>query len=286
MSTYKISFKQLQQQPYISEMLTALENGLNKYGIDFYLVGAVARDVWMTAINDIPPSRVTGDIDFAVFINDKNTYADLREYLINIEGFIPYKGNGFVLKWKNIIQIDLMPFGEIEAKPSNITVEGTGLTSLNMPGFKEIYDSGLPEAELEEKHRFKFCTLPGIVLLKLLAFQERPEIRRDDIKDISKILKHFFDMYANEIYEKHNDLFGAKDVNLNWIAARVLGRDMSKIALLNEDLYIRIRAILKKNTMDIHSSNMAKIMAEFFQNTIEDNVKLLEQVKIGYLENV
>ncbi|HEY4629080.1 MAG TPA: hypothetical protein VIH02_07355 [Flavobacterium sp.] len=285
MSIYKISFKQLQQQPHISEMLTALENGLNKYGIDFYLVGAVARDVWMTAINDIPASRVTGDIDFAVFINDKNTYADLREYLINIEGFIPYKGNGFVLKWKNIIQIDLMPFGEIEAKPSNITVEGTGLTSLNMPGFKEIYDSGLPEAELEEKHRFKFCTLPGIVLLKLIAFQERPEIRRDDIKDISKILKHFFDMYADEIYENHNDLFGDKDINLQWIAARVLGRDMGKIAQLNEDLFLRIKKILKKNTIDIHSSDIAKIMAEFFQNTIEDNVKLLEQVKIGYLEN-
>jgi len=285
MSIYKISFKQLQQQPHISEMLTALEKGLNKYNIDFYLVGAVARDVWMTAINDIPPSRVTGDIDFAVFINDKNTYADLREYLINVEKFIPYKGNGFVLKWKNIIQIDLMPFGEIEAKPSNITVEGTGLTSLNMPGFKEIYDSGLPEAELEEKHRFKFCTLPGIVLLKLLAFQERPEIRRDDIKDISKILKHFFDMYADEIYENHNDLFGDKDINLHWIAARVLGRDMGKIARLNEALFLRIKKLLKKNTIDIHSSDIAKIMAEFFQNTIEDNVKLLEQVKIGYLEN-
>ena len=285
MSIYKISFKQLQQRPHISEMLTALEKGLNKYNIDFYLVGAVARDVWMTAINDIPPSRVTGDIDFAVFINDKNTYADLREYLINVEKFIPYKGNGFVLKWKNIIQIDLMPFGEIEAKPSNITVEGTGLTSLNMPGFKEIYDSGLPEAELEEKHRFKFCTLPGIVLLKLLAFQERPEIRRDDIKDISKILKHFFDMYADEIYENHNDLFGDKDINLHWIAARVLGRDMGKIARLNDALFLRIRKILKKNTIDIHSSDIAKIMAEFFQNTIEENVKLLEQVKIGCLEN-
>lgn len=285
MSTYKISFKQLQQQPHISEMLTALENGLNKYGIDFYLVGAVARDVWMTAINDIPPSRVTGDIDFAVFINDKNTYADLREYLTNVEGFIPYKDNAFVLKWKNIIQIDLMPFGEFEAKPSNVQVEGNGLTSLNMPGFKEIYDSGLPEAELEEKHRFKFCTLPGIVLLKLIAFQERPEIRRDDIKDISKILKHFFDMYADEIYENHNDLFGDKDINLNWIAARVLGRDMGKIAQLNEDLFLRIKKILKKNTIDIHSSDIAKIMAEFFQNTLEDNVKLLEQLKIGYLEN-
>jgi predicted nucleotidyltransferase len=285
MSIYKINFKQLQQQPHISEMLTALEEGLDKFKIDFYLVGAVARDVWMTAINDIPPSRVTGDIDFAVFINDKSTYANLREYLIDVKGFIPYKGNGFVLKWKNIIQIDLMPFGEIQAKPTDITVEGTGLTSLNMPGFKEIYDSGLPEAHLEDKHRFKFCTLPGIVLLKLLAFEERPEIRRDDIKDISKILKHFFDMYAEEIYEKHNDLFGGQDINLDWIAARVMGRDMAKITKLNKELYQRIKKILSKNTKDIHTSDIGVIMAEFFQNTIQDNVKLLEQIKIGYLEN-
>ena len=119
----------------------------------------------------------------------------------------------------------------------------------------------------------------------LIAFQERFDLRRDDIKDISKILKHFFDMYSDERYGNHNDLFGDKDINLQGIAARVLGRDMSKIAQLNEALFLRIRQILKKNTIDIHTSNIAKIMAEFFQNTIEENIKLLEQVKIGYLEN-
>jgi predicted nucleotidyltransferase len=62
MSTYKINFKQLRQQPQLSEMLSALERGLNKFDIDFYLVGAVARDLWMSAINDIPPSRITGDM--------------------------------------------------------------------------------------------------------------------------------------------------------------------------------------------------------------------------------
>lgn len=80
MSTYKINFKQLRQQPQLSEMLSALERGLNKFDIDFYLVGAVARDLWMSAINDIPPSRITGDIDFAVFIDDKGTYDNLKKY--------------------------------------------------------------------------------------------------------------------------------------------------------------------------------------------------------------
>jgi predicted nucleotidyltransferase len=281
MSTYKINFKQLRQQPQLSEMLSALERGLNKFDIDFYLVGAVARDLWMSAIHDIPPSRITGDIDFAVFIDDKGTYENLQNYLIDIEGFSPYKGNVFVLVWKGFIQVDLLPFGEIEDKNASVTVEGSGLTSLNMPGFKEIYDDGLPEVELEETHKFKFCTLPGIVILKLMAWQDRPEIRRDDIKDVSNVLKHFFNMYDEEIYENHNDLFGDDDLALHLIAARVMGREMNKIAKRNEALYNRIKDLLEVNTEDIE---MAKIMVEFYENTIEDNLAILKQIKVGYLE--
>jgi predicted nucleotidyltransferase len=283
MSIYKISFKQLRQAPEISEMLTALERGLTKFGIDFFLVGAVARDLWMTAINDIPPSRVTGDIDFAVFINDKGIYDSLKEYLITVEGFQASRENAFVLIWKGFVEVDLLPFGAIEGKGSKVSIEGTGLTTVNVPGFKEIYDYGMPEAKLEGLHQFKFCTLPGIVILKLIAYEDRPEIRRDDIKDISKILKHFFDMYQDEIFENHSDLFG-EDRELPDIAARVMGRDMSKIAKLNKSLFIRIKQLLENNTVDIRTSEIAKIMAEFFENTIEDNVKVLQQILIGFTE--
>lgn len=94
------------------------------------MVGAVARDLWMSAINDIPPSRITGDIDFAVFINDKGTYDNLKKYLITAEGFSPYKGNAFVLVWKGFIQVDLLPFGEIKDKNDAVSIEDSGLTSL------------------------------------------------------------------------------------------------------------------------------------------------------------
>ena len=283
MSYYKINFKQLYQEPHIAEVLFALERGLNKYNIDFYLVGAVARDVWMSAINGIPPSRITGDIDFAVFIDDKGTYEKLRDYLIKTEGFSPYTTNNFVLIWKKVIQVDLLPFGAIEDENAKVIIGELGLTSVNMPGFKEIYDEGLPELELEEQHRFKFCTLPGIVILKLIAWQDRPEIRRDDIKDISKILKHFFEMYADEIYENHNDLFGSEDAELNLIAARVMGREMSKIAKRNESLFNRLLELLEVNSNN-SDSEMAKIMLEFFSNTIADNIKVIQKIKEGYLE--
>ncbi len=282
MSTYRINFKQLRQRPDFLEMLAALEQGFEKFRVDFYLVGAVARDVWMTAINEIPPNRITRDIDFAIFIEDKGIYENLKSYLIEIEHFQPSKENNFVLLWQGRMQVDLLPFGNIEDENTKVSIESTGLTSLNMPGFMEIYESGLPELDLEGEHRFKFCTLPGIVILKLIAWEDRPEIRRDDLKDILTILTHFFEMYTDQIYEYHSDLFGDDDFGLNLIAARVMGREMKKIAIKNEKLYGRLSNLLEKNTMDVNTSEMGKIMANWSNTTVEESLKPLLEIQLGF----
>ena len=282
MSSYKINYEQLRQQPEIMEMLSALERGFEKFGIDFYLVGAVARDVWMSGINKIAPRRTTGDIDFAVLINDKGLYEQLKEYLVKEENFQPTRENAFVLI-KDNTEVDLFPFGAIEDEDRKVTVQGTGYTTVHVPGFKEVYEANLPQIELGGSHTFKFSTLPGIVLLKLLAWDDRPESRRDDIKDISDILNHFFDMYDNEIWENHHDLF-EKEADLKLIAAKVMGREMKKIAVRNEKLYSRIEGILNTNTDYMPNSKMAAIMTGYFGNTIEDNVLLLQQLKQGFTE--
>jgi len=282
MSTYRINFKQLRQRPDFLEMLAALERGFKKFNIDFYLVGAIARDVWMTAINEIPPSRITRDIDFAVFIEDNRSYKSLKDYLIEIEHFQPSKENNFVLLWQGRMQVDLLPFGNIEDENFKVSIEGTGGTSLNMPGFMEIYENGLPEVELEGKHRFKFCNLPGIVILKLIAWEDRPEIRRDDLKDILTILTHFFEMYTDQIYEHHSDLFGDDDFGLNLIAARVMGREMKKIGIRNEKLNERLTNLLEKNTMDVNTSEIGKIMANLANTTVEESLKPLLEIQRGF----
>jgi len=284
MPTYKINYNQLSQQPEITEMLYALERGLDKFGIDFYLVGAVARNVWMTGINNIAPRRTTGDIDFAVLINDKGVYEALKTYLIITEGFQPYKGNEYVLIWKENLEVDLLPFGAIDDEDAKFNSNGLGSTSISLQGFSEIYNDGLPTLDLEGKHQFKFCTLPGIVLLKLIAWDDRPESRRDDIKDISDILNHFFDMNDNEIFENHHDLFEKEEASLKHIAARVMGREMSKIAKKNELLFSRIVGILDSNTLVSQNSEMAKIMVEYYDNTIDDNVQLLKHLRQGFSE--
>ena len=78
MSSYRISFEQLRQSPDMAELLDALERGFRQFGIDYYLVGAVARDAWISGIHQLKQSRTTDDIDFAVLINNKGVYEALR----------------------------------------------------------------------------------------------------------------------------------------------------------------------------------------------------------------
>ena len=190
-----------------------------------------------------------------------------------------------MLIWKGRTQVDLLPFGAIEDENGRVSTNGIGLTNISLQGFTEIYEEGLPELNLEDEHQFKFCTLPGIVLLKMIAFDDRPEHRRDDIKDISDILNHFFDMYDEEIYNNHLDLFGEEEFDLKELAARVMGREIKKIAKRNPKLQDRVMSILERNTNDAPNSSMAIVMIEYFKNTVEDNVRLLHQVKRGFEES-
>lgn len=146
-----------------------------------------------------------------------------------------------------------------------------------------MYEQQLPEIELNNQHHFKVCTLPGIVLLKLISWDDRPEVRRDDIKDISDILQHFFDMYQDVIWEEHNDLFDEdKDNSLLAIAARAMGREVGKIAKRSQHLHNRILTILETNTANLESSRMAFIMREYFGDALEECFYLVKELKRGF----
>ncbi len=74
------------------------------------------------------------------------------------------------------IQVDLLPFGEIEIDES-VVLEVTRMTSVKVNGFKEVYGSGNEEILMETGHSFKIVSLPSIVLLKFIVFDDRPEVR-------------------------------------------------------------------------------------------------------------
>jgi predicted nucleotidyltransferase len=284
---YRTSFDRLRLEPGFSKVLAALERGFQHFQIDYYLIGAVSRNVWLSGIGNIIPKRTTGDVDFAVFINDRGLYEQLKQYLIDKEKFQPYKENAFVLISEDGTEIDLMPFGAIEDENRKVTIQGTGFTSVHVEGFKEVYEQGLPQIEVDGGQRFKCCTLPGIVLLKLIAWDDRPEVRQDDIKDIAEILDHFFEINSEMIWRDHSDLFDTPNSfddsrsGLLLISANVLGIELRQIARENEHLLDRLKDIIGRNAVDASSSKMAEIMALYFEISTTEALWLIREIEKG-----
>lgn len=279
----QIPLNKIRQEGNYKKLLEALERGFNKFNISFYLVGATARDVWMRGVHNTPPRRATSDIDFAIMINDSAQFNELKDYLIEEEGFVPYHDNAFVLIWKDKTQVDLIPFGELE-REGIVTVKGTGMTSMNVVGFKEVFEEASEEIETEGQ-QFKVCKLAGIVILKLIAWDDRPEMRGDDVYDIAEIIKYYFHFNSEAIWEHNSDLF-TEENELDEIAAQYLGREIGKIIKGNRRLINRIKGILEKALVEDDSNALVDLLASESDQTTDFSKSIIMHILEGINEMI
>ena len=110
-------------------MLPALTRGLQHLGLDFFLVGAVALDLWLDTVLDAAldaaPRRRTMDVDLAVLIRHEAEYEQLRAWLVAHEQFHAPASSAFCLIHERTgVQVDLMPFGGLADAEGRVRVGG------------------------------------------------------------------------------------------------------------------------------------------------------------------
>lgn len=267
----------------LKEVFDALEEAFAATGTDYYIIGALARDIWYS--RGSKTFRQTRDVDFAVLVGSQEEYEAVKKYLKENKRFVDTKGNSFVMLTPSGVQVDILPFGEIEID-DGISIAGGGLSNIKVNGFMEVYQSGTAEVEIQTGHHFKIATLPSIVLLKLIAFDDRPEKRSKDARDIANIIEHFFELQADLIYNSHADLFSDQDddQSLPEIAARVIGREMKAICAANESLRERVIRILKTHIDLKEDSLFVRNMIAETDGTVEQSVKLLRNVLSSFTD--
>ena len=129
------------------------------------------------------------------------------------------------------------------------------------------------------------ASLPSIILLKLIAFDDRPEKRVKDAIDIDIIIKHYFGLQEDNVYENHNDPFLNEDLvnagtELSEISAIVIGREIKKIINENQILLDRVKNILKAHIQQTAGGRFIRIMLTG-DDTVAGKVKLLENMLAG-----
>jgi len=279
-SSFKIDFNKLRQDN-LKELFRILEEVLHSFGADYYVIGAVARDSWFTK-EDVS-SRTTKDVDIAVFLSDQSQYQKIKDTLVSKYGFVESKTNAYALHTPFSYPIDLMPFGALEIDDS-VKVEGQGLTVINVNGFQEVFRHGIIPVKADEDFEFQVATLPALVLLKLIAYDDRPEHRVRDIQDVAQILTSYFDIESDLIYDQHSDLFSREDLDLVDYSAITIGREIGLIVTENKSLKERILNIL--HLSDQKNRHIPEIMAGFEEIglTIERSTTLLNEILQGINE--
>jgi predicted nucleotidyltransferase len=277
-NTLKKTYKEL-SNPFIAEVYALIDGVCKKNNISCYLIGAQARDINLLE-SGIRPMRGTMDIDFAVMLPDMNTYENVFKELLDV-GFrktnMPYR----IIYDKTDTVIDILPFGEIEEVGTVKFIERQVM--LSVIGFKEVNEIA-QEIQVGDLV-IRVTPMEGIFILKLVSWNEKPIDRSKDLEDLQFILKNYFELNSEIIYDHHTDFFEEiSEQNFQILAgARVLGRDMAKALNLSQQLKLKIENILKHRLQN-KLGDMNHYQNEFRDEIESMNKIIIEQILKGINE--
>jgi predicted nucleotidyltransferase len=137
-------------------MLKDMEDVFTAFGIDYYIVGAVARDIHLSAEPDAAALRKTNDVDLAIMVDDEGQFNQLKAALIATGKFTAHAKETIKLFYHDAIEVDLLPFGKIEEQNRNVKLTDPSFV-LNMPGFLEVYPFA-KDIKVTDNMSIKVCT--------------------------------------------------------------------------------------------------------------------------------
>lgn len=263
--------------PFFKEIIELINLVMIRNNVSFYLIGANAISLQLLK-KDIQPGRGTKDIDFAIMISSFAQFEKIKKELMNA-GFnsveIPYT----LYHPEYNIAIDLLPFGKIERFEKDEFIKKS--IDIVSTGF-DVLLAQTDSIKIENNISVNVPPLPALCILKLISWDDRPEMRMYDIEDLYRIISIYFEYAYDDILEKHFDLLEKEPFEQISIAAEVLGRNAKNAIIENEKLRLRIKNILKKNLETIEKSSIAKLWASKFNINLIDAEKILSSFLNGF----
>ena len=252
MSFYNLSNNKL--PPHLLEIIQSIQEILGVQSYDFLLIGASARDLIMDTIYNLGISRATEDVDFAVYVPEWGAYESLVQKLIG-SGLFQLTNVTHKLLFKNRYEVDIVPFGDIQNPDGHYTWPPEHIKAMNVAGFVEVSAGGIDIKSDETE--FRAASIPGICVMKLLAWQDRGYRDNRDGKDLGFILSNYIEMKYEDLYSLHEDLMEDNDFDRILTTARIMGRDMFELLKPNSVALEQIISILRKETEDEDYSKLA-----------------------------
>lgn len=247
--------------------------------LEFYVVGAIARDILFYEIFEAEiPLRGTSDVDIAISVKNWNEYDMVFKELIKSGDFEKDRDRQR-LKYKNIITVDILPYGKIANNNQIIEWPPPELSSMmSVSGFKEAYDSAI-KLEIKTGKFIKIASLEGLTILKIIAWQDRKSQR--DAQDLKTLLTSYFNLYIKEIekiYDEYSDLIIKVKGDTEKTGIRILGERISLVLQYAPDVKAKLINIIE-DELKKDGDNLAQHMVEFRFELEEEYTKNIDRIK-------
>ena len=242
--SYNISSKNL-NNPLLKDLLKDLSSFFGRINVDFYVIGATARDIILSNLHDLVPERKTDDLDIAIAISDWNQFRSIEENLPKIEGFEKSKELKQRFIYNGIYVVDIVPFGDVAEDDGNIYWPPDETIAMSVWGFPEMADSTI-NVEIDGEVSIKIASLPGLFILKLVAWRDRHLVGSKDAYDMALLMKNYLDINIERAVEEHYDLYETDEFDQVIAGAQLMARDVKLLMRNNEKTLEYLREILVK----------------------------------------
>jgi predicted nucleotidyltransferase len=214
----------------------------------YFVAGATARDLILVNVHGLRPGRATRDIDFGIAVESWDQFARLKEGLVATGDFAADRRALQRLLWSDhaagfSIPIDLIPFRGVASANSTVEWPPSRDIVMNVAGFEEALASSIP-LELDEDFTVCVASVPGLTLLKLVAWSDRGRETNKDAADLYRLLTAYADAgNTDRLYDHEMELLEAVGFEMELAGAELLGRDVAGVC--TRPVLVQIRSLLQ-----------------------------------------
>jgi predicted nucleotidyltransferase len=258
--SYNISSDNL-NNPLLKDLLKELNSFFGNVNVDFYVIGATARDIILSNLHDLVPDRKTDDLDIAIAISDWNQFQSIEENLPKKDGFTKSEEQKQRFIYKGVYVIDIVPFGDVAEDDGNIYWPPDETIAMSVWGFSEMADSTIG-VEIDGEFSIQIASLPGLFILKLVAWKDRHLSGSKDAYDMALLLTNYLDINIERAVEEHYDLYETDEFDQVIAGAQLMARDVKLLIRDNEETLEYLREILAKEIELAEESSLINQLVE------------------------
>jgi predicted nucleotidyltransferase len=250
-------------------------------GIPMVVVGASARDMVLHYGYGAKVQRATLDVNFGVQVSDWNAFDLLKRQLLE-RGFKPTGAEHRLINQADV-QVDIVPFGNLEDEAANIAWPTKGEWVMNVLGFQEVCDNAdMVRIQNDPPVDIPVATPEGMSILKLIAWTDRsPDLRTKDAKDLLYLLTTYDKIPANSerLYEDQ-ELMEIYDWDITLAAAHLLGINAKSIA--KDQTSTAIMKLFRSEHEKLSVEFLVEQMCEHIENEYVNNEFLMQAYMSGF----